>query len=145
MDSLSGTYILSEQEKLMVDALIGKGLCKLGIHGMDWAYRQSSQAITRAETEFNVQLRDVLNRKLESRRREVAELHQLLEGSTPTTTTTDTALIRALHDQVQPQAEEVCLQDGGCRRCGAYRSRMRHTMLQDYGWCRRCGVRAFTE
>jgi len=29
------------------------------------------------------------------------------QGSTPTTTTTDTALIRALHDQVQAQAEEL--------------------------------------
>jgi len=29
------------------------------------------------------------------------------QGSTPTTATTDTALIRALHDQVQAQAEEL--------------------------------------
>ncbi len=45
MDSLSGTYILSEQEKLMVDALIGKGLCKLGIHKVDWTYRHSKRCI----------------------------------------------------------------------------------------------------
>jgi len=29
------------------------------------------------------------------------------QGSTPTTTTTDAALIKALHDQVQAQAEEL--------------------------------------
>ena len=37
----------------MVGTLIGKGLCHLGVHGVDyWTYCQSSQALTLNQPKF---------------------------------------------------------------------------------------------
>jgi len=43
----------------MVDALIGKGLCKLGIHGVRWTYRQIPQALTWNDSVSALQLREL--------------------------------------------------------------------------------------
>ena len=45
----------------MVGALIGKGLCNLGIHKRDWTYGQSSQALT-FHSLSALQLRDLLQK-----------------------------------------------------------------------------------
>jgi len=177
----------------MVDALIEKGLCNLGIHGMDWTYCQSSQAITLNHSVSVLQLRDVLNRvclqdgvcrRCEAKRSRMhhdgvfEDCERCGESGSDKTPPdrydnqlSSASLRRGLcklgmhgMDWAYCQSSQaimldypvsalrlrdflnsVCLQDGGCRRCGVKRgNRTSHDWGEGilYGkiYCLRCGA-----